>query len=1236
MIGHMCVAIFFGLASSPVATAPGPAKTITAVQDAEIHRNSPTVNYGALTAVQVRYDTDPSKGYVQFDASGQGVVCGIKSFKMFSTYEYGRSASFYLIKGSGADSWDEDTLTWNNAPGNDANSADGFLNDGACTNIYLGINESVSQNTTAWFLWDSEEAKDALVHELNTGDRKATIAFCRNGDRLVKVASTENGTNAMRMDLWMMPDSRILSAIKDAEIKKNAPTTNYGSAITVKAQRDTDPSKGYVQFSASGCGVITNISSLSMVSTHQYGRAATFYLISGSNADNWLENQITWSNAPGNDTASDTAFLNSAAYTSLSIGHNEAVTQNTPSELIWDSQSAKDAVISALNTGDRKITIAFCRTGDRQVNIASKESTLGAMLLNVQEQLFPAVVDAVKDATVSMADPVENYGSASTVKAQRDIDPSKGYIQFDASGLNLVTDIESLNMVSTCPYPRSAKFYLITGSNADNWAENAISWDTAPANNTFSETEFLNNSGHTSLLIGQNEAVAQNTRAQLMWEGGGKDALLTELNTGDRKATIAFSRTGDSQVNIASREHSIYAPVQMKLQTAYCPSADTTISDAEFFEILSTDYPGLSTAISAYNSGNVAAAKHLLCDYYRNRGTNFWWSRIYKAPDENEGQTALAAYSNLVNKTGSFAPELWRADGTFNWHKVDSITQRMYFFSSLGRAYQYSGNEEIAQAWIGLFRSWIDQMPREDPAKSWVTMNLGICLRSGWGDAFNSFLHSPLMNDENLFLFMKAFYEQALFLRENHSETSNWLTFEMAGLYSAAVLFPEWRESSEWRSYVVQVVTNDLDKGWLPDGVTVELTPGYGQFFSNYLLISDLAKETGYAAGAVTNIVAKTEDLYTTYLKMMAPGWVTPAFNDNVAVNVAAFMQSATNRFPERQDFIWAASKGAHGTKPDYLSVVFPYAGYLAIRSSWATNANYLCFDAGPVGYRHAHQDKLGLVLWAYGRQILYDPGRQAYDDTNPYQQYCMDTFSHSTGLVDNRPQRRNWYSNPNPVNWPYTAAETFWYSISNSAVWASGIYSNSYGLPGGSVSNDAYPYMDNSNFFDGWGTPASHRRQVAYVHPDIFVVQDWFIPNDSSTHSYEIRWQLDSLSISTNGTRAETSDSGKPNLAVIPLRSSGLSVSWVSAVDSPDIMGWKVLETMYPATTLRHIKSGTGNQGFITLLFPLEPGGSASGISSSEGGGVITLNTGDGRIFKITPAATPAAALTVEGVVRQ
>src|SRR5699024_11080532 len=105
----------------------------------------------------------------------------------------------------------------------------------------------------------------------------------------------------------------------------------------------------------------------------------------------------------------------------------------------------------------------------------------------------------------------------------------------------------------------------------------------------------------------------------------------------------------------------------------------------------------------------------------------------------------------------------------------------------------------------------------------------GIRLRTGYFEAFLAFRESPQFTDADMILFLKSTLEQARYLRHHHNLTSNWLTFEMAGLYTAGVLFPQFKQASDWRNFAGATAYHDLKRGWLPDGMTIELSPGYGQ-----------------------------------------------------------------------------------------------------------------------------------------------------------------------------------------------------------------------------------------------------------------------------------------------------------------------------------------------------------------------------------------------------------------------
>ena len=192
------------------------ATLITVVDDAEIRSDIPDGNYGAQTTLSALSTATPDyrKGYIKFDASGLGAettVTSINSFSMYFTQAYARDAKFYLITGATADSWDESTVTWNNAPGNGSGTT--FLNDASYTSTLIGLSGTEAAPGYIGFNWDSQAAMDTVIAELNNGDRIVTIACMRDStSRLATFASKENssGHDSIQMDLQTIPEPATL------------------------------------------------------------------------------------------------------------------------------------------------------------------------------------------------------------------------------------------------------------------------------------------------------------------------------------------------------------------------------------------------------------------------------------------------------------------------------------------------------------------------------------------------------------------------------------------------------------------------------------------------------------------------------------------------------------------------------------------------------------------------------------------------------------------------------------------------------------------------------------------------------------------------------------------------------------------------------------------------------------------------------------------------------------------
>ena len=361
------------------------ASTITVTHDAEIRGGvDADSNYGTQTYMSALADR---KAYIKFDASGladNALVVKISSFLLHNNDSSSRTGDFFLLTGdSMSDSWNETTITWNNAPGNDTSSSTDFLHDGV-SHIATFIGNNANVMSRHEFAWASPIAEDAVIAELNSGDRIATIGIRYiPGTRWVQFATRENISEytppIMTLETVQTWRPEISSA-DDAEIRGGVDAdSNYGTQTYMSALADR---KVYIKFDVSALDqhfsynvTVTNIASFLLDNNDTQSRVGDFFLLTGSNVSSWAEWSITWNNAPGNDTSSSTDFLDDTIYSAAFIGNNANAAGTN--EFVWASQAAEDAVIAELNSGDR-IAVIGCRyiSGTRWVQFATHENAV--------------------------------------------------------------------------------------------------------------------------------------------------------------------------------------------------------------------------------------------------------------------------------------------------------------------------------------------------------------------------------------------------------------------------------------------------------------------------------------------------------------------------------------------------------------------------------------------------------------------------------------------------------------------------------------------------------------------------------------------------------------------------------------------------------------------------------------------------------------------------------------------
>ena len=101
----------------------------------------------------------------------------------------------------------------------------------------------------------------------------------------------------------------------------------------------------------------------------------------------------------------------------------------------------------------------------------------------------------------------------------------------------------------------------------------------------------------------------------------------------------------------------------------------------------------------------------------------------------------------------------------------------------------------------------------------------------------------------------------------------------MAGLFTAAVILPEWNESESWRQFAVNRLNEELDQQVYPDGAQKELTAGYhAVVLRNYLAVVGTSRLNGLSLPK--DLTAKLEKMFEFCMALIMPDGSMPLFSD--------------------------------------------------------------------------------------------------------------------------------------------------------------------------------------------------------------------------------------------------------------------------------------------------------------------------------------------------------------------
>jgi len=671
-------------------------------------------------------------------------------------------------------------------------------------------------------------------------------------------------------------------------------------------------------------------------------------------------------------------------------------------------------------------------------------------------------------------------------------------------------------------------------------------------------------------------------------------------------------------------------------------------TDEELFAALNLEHAGLEQVRAAVQANDLATAKTKLCEYMRARVSPPWFFDPHVIDDKisfdaTAANKVVAGTFTQVGYTHTFPNGVvdWGLNPTENNPNVPYSAEwqwqqgRMQFWPNLGRAFWRTGDVTYADTFVSHVETFVTQRPvptvvNNMAKSSWRTIEAGIRMSFYWPEAWFRFLHAPAFDDAHMILMLKSFLEHGRYLHA-FKTSGNWVFHELGGLYTVGAVFPEFKEAADWRSLAVAGMERERAAQFLPDGAQYELTPGYHEISLDYMVdVVRMARLVGRDEEIPEDYVDGMRNGFHWLIKLSTPAQGEPYLNDSWVLDLPSRLANAKELFPH-DPLITRAANGRTGTwLPSFESIALTSSGYTVFRTGWAATDHYALLDVGPLGFGHDHQDKLNVLVFPFGRQLLWDNGGGPYEDS-PYRVYGVGTYSHNTVIVDGdaqaRPIRSERDSDILGAGNPETPAPLF--HTEGRFDYAAGYYW------------DGYHVLDNRI--------AKHRRELVFVKPDFFVVIDQLLPSDAASHTYQARWHLLTTAFAQDDavSGVSTTDEGKPNLAIVPLARNGLSLRTGSGVTEPELLGWDLNHTAgySPALTVLHDRSGTGVQRFVTLLLPLAVGASEHVASVTESHPsyravlddgssievILPADEGLGARIVITPANGPDETVVID-----
>ena len=511
--------------------------------------------------------------------------------------------------------------------------------------------------------------------------------------------------------------------------------------------------------------------------------------------------------------------------------------------------------------------------------------------------------------------------------------------------------------------------------------------------------------------------------------------------------------------------------------------------------------------------------------------------------DFEQGKLNFAGLERIEN-----VPIDWSYQETTDWYEHKNFLNRGAPTGRYLDAYYNTGDEKWAKLHKEMVYDWIDANPKPEVVSnaaiypSWRTLD-SACRNAWWTTRFSKLTHSPIFDDELWANVLFAIWEHADFLRQDNFTGGNWMAMTTSAVMDTALNYPEFKDQKDWLTFGKYSFEKNVLRDILPDGKEIEDAPGYNCMAYNGMFGTMMALEK---AGVAVDPEAKAR--LNQFLSYIGPV-VNPDRNfqyiGDSGGGAIPYDLTKPAEFFKREDTKYILTLGKEGTPPTVSSICLPHGKWAIMRSPYDEkpyeDARHLIFKYS--AFSHGHLDCFNVVNYAYGRELLIDPGIRSYEgkDVDRY----LHTSYHNCVCIDGKSSARTGAENK---RW-----------VSNAGV--------DYAL----ASQTLYKGLVS-------------QRGVVFVRPEYWIVHDDAVGEGS--HTYDQNWHFEENAGLVEDTATKAVHTSYPtggNLLMVPVDTDSMKSQSIDFLIAKEKNGKDQVESK----GWRYAKEGAAPQMFDLVLYP-------------------------------------------------